>query len=125
GRTYELFGNLSAAPVLPQWVADIIDTGDEQPKAQPVPVPREAHSDARVNAYCEAAISAEISKVENAAKGGRNNTLNEAAFALGQLVGAGWKSEAEIAGLLMNAAAACGLNPVESRKTIQSGIRAG
>ncbi|NVM43200.1 bifunctional DNA primase/polymerase [Ochrobactrum intermedium] len=125
GRAYELFGNLSAAPVLPQWVADIIDTGEEQPKAQPVPVPREAHSDARVNAYCEAAISAEISKVENAAKGGRNNTLNEAAFALGQLVGAGWKSEAEIAGLLMNAAAACGLNPVESRKTIQSGIRAG
>ncbi|MCH4542732.1 bifunctional DNA primase/polymerase [Ochrobactrum sp. A-1] len=125
GRAYELFGNLSAAPVLPQWVADIIDTGEEQPKAQPVPVPREAHSDARVNAYCEAAIAAEISKVENAAKGGRNNTLNEAAFALGQLVGAGWKSEAEIAGLLMNAAAACGLNPVESRKTVQSGIRAG
>ncbi|WP_420992273.1 bifunctional DNA primase/polymerase [Brucella sp. SA075A] len=126
GRTYELFGNLVAAPVLPGWLAAIIDSSNPVPETvRPAPVTREAHSDARINAYCEGAINAEIAKVENAAKGSRNNTLNEAAFALGQLVGAGWKSEAEIFGLLMNAAASCGLNQAESRKTIQSGIRAG
>lgn len=125
GRVYEIFGNLTAAPVLPEWIAAIIETPAEVAASKPVEVKRHVHSDARINAYCEGAIAAEISKVANAPKGGRNNTLNEAAFALGQLVGAGWKSEAEISGLLANAAASCGLPEIESRKTIQSGIRAG
>lgn len=125
GRIYELFGSLSAVPVLPEWLVSILGSSAPAPVAERVHVQRQAHSDTRIEAYCEAAITSELFRVETAPQGARNNTLNQAAFALGQLVGAGWKSETEITALLANAAAVCGLAAVESRKTIQSGIRAG
>lgn len=125
GRVYELFGNLSDVPPLPDWLSTIIGAKEIEEKQAPVTVQRQNYGDARIDAYCDAAISAEISKVETAPKGSRNNTLNEAAFALGQLIGAGWKTETEITGLLSNAASTCGLPAIEAKKTIQSGIRAG
>lgn len=125
GRVYELFGSLSAVPGLPEWLTSILGSATAAPVAERVPVQRQKHSDTRVEAYCDAAITAELFRVETAPQGARNNTLNQAAFALGQLVGAGWKSETEITALLANAAAVSGLAAVESRKTIQSGLRAG
>lgn len=121
---YELFGDLAAAPVLPDWFSAILD-GEPARPVQPMAVPRTEMSDQRIRAYCDAAIAAEVAKVAGAAEGGRNNTLNEAAFALGQLVGAGFIGESEVFALLANAAAHSGLDAVESRMTIQSGLGAG
>lgn len=126
GRLYEVFGDIAEAPELPAWLSALLDVAPAvAERAAVVPVSRTEHSDARIQAYCDAAIKAETDKARSAPSGQRNNTLNEAAFALGQLVGAGWVTEGEIFALLMNAASQSGLGEVESRKTIQSGIRAG
>lgn len=123
GKTYALAGDIGAAPVLPDWFAAILDA--PEPPSKPVPVVRTQHSDARIRAYCDSAIKAETDRVSSAPSGTRNNTLNEAAFAVGQLVGASWIGEDEAFALLINAAFQCGLGEVEARKTIQSGLRAG
>ena len=123
GRLYEVFGDIAEAPELPTWLTEMLEAAPKPPA--PKPVDRTHHSDARIQAYCDAAIDAETRRAASAGEGSRNNTLNEAAFALGQLVGAGWVSEAEIVGLLENAAAECGLHASEARKTIRSGISAG
>lgn len=123
GRYYELYGNLADAPVLPDWLSAILETAPET--TAKVQVNRSQHSDARIQSYCDAAIAEETRRVATAGKGSRNNTLNEAAFSLGQLVGAGWVTEAEIAALLENAASECGLPTFEAKKTIRSGITAG
>ena len=125
GKVYELFGCLEKTPPLPEWLAEIIRNHTPEKTLEIKPVQKSLYGDERIDAYCEAAISAEISRVESAPKGARNNTLNEAAFALGQLVGAEWKTEAEISALLLNAALSSGLSQSEAIKTINSGIKAG
>jgi putative DNA primase/helicase len=75
--------------------------------------------------YAEVAFESELQRVRNAREGVRNDTLNKAAFALGQLVGAGVLDEATVEHELTNAALACGLDEKEARKTITSGLRAG
>lgn len=83
----------------------------------------------RLAAYVSHAIRCEISRVASAPDGDRNNTLNQAAFALGQFLGADWadpyidRAEIEIA--LEQAASQCGLPMTEARATIQSGLNAG
>lgn len=125
GRLYEVFGDLADAPTLPAWISELLEAEKVEPKPLRQPVQRTEHSDARIQAYCDAAIAAETDRVRCAGKGTRNNTLNEAAFALGQLVGANWVTDTEIEGFLTNAAAECGLKQPEIRKTIRSGIDAG
>ena len=126
GRTYEQFGDLAAAPVLPAWLVNLIGgTSRPEPAPAPVPVQRQQHSDARIRAYVDAAVAAETARVAQAGEGGRNHALNQAAFSLGQLVGAGWIGEAEVAGLLTNAALSAGLKHPEIRLTIRSGLNAG
>ncbi len=71
------------------------------------------------------AMEEEISRVASAGKGTRNDTLNAAAFNLGQLVGAGWISRGEVEASLSSAAASCGLAHREAMLTIRSGIDAG
>jgi hypothetical protein len=110
--------------VLPDWFSAILDMPPVE-AITPLPVIRTEISDRRIRAYCDAAIARETARVARAAPGGRNNRLNEAAFALGQLVGAGWIGESEVAALLTNAAMQSGLDAVESRMTIRSGLGAG
>jgi predicted P-loop ATPase len=83
----------------------------------------------RMNAaYARAAKDRECGEVEKAPVGSRNHTLNQAAFSLGQLVGAGL-SENEIREALFKAAEKCELVKTDGalsvRKTIESGLRAG
>lgn len=125
GSTYEQFGELENAPVLPDWLVQIIDP-DKRERPEPVRVPdARPASDERVRAYCDEAVMQEVNRVRFAGSGTRNNTLNEAAFSLGQLVGAGWVSRAEIEARLTNAAQECGLKQPEIRKTIRSGLEKG
>lgn len=86
-----------------------------------------AHADAFTraamphDAYVQAAITGEIAKLRAAQNGNRNHTLNQAAFALGQL----GLSQSELENLLMPIALDCGLTEKESRATIASGHNAG
>lgn len=79
------------------------------------------------SAYVHAAINSECEKVAKAVFGQRNDTLNKAAYALGQLVGSRWAHlDLDRASLsLYLAAMHCGLPDAEAKKTIASGLASG
>jgi len=72
--------------------------------------------------YEESAFENEINRVRGAPEGERNTALNRAAFALGQLVGAGLLDEARVRTALR---AASPLPEREAEATIESGVEAG
>jgi len=74
--------------------------------------------------YLAAALAGEVDRVCSAPKGRRNDTLNRAAFSLGQLVSAGLCEDAVVAALT-DAAAAAGLEAREISASIRSGLEAG
>jgi hypothetical protein len=82
-----------------------------------------------IEAWAQAALDAETREVASCGKGGRNDTLNKAAFSLGQLVGGGYLQEADIVSALRNAALACGLAREDgwpaTNATIRSGLSKG
>jgi len=121
-------GALVAAPPVPDWLYALIDP----PAVKPEPRRRPAAppiADARLARYADKAIAAEIDALRAAAKGGRNNQLNRSAFALGQMVGAGWIGEAAAMARLISAAQDCGLAADDGLPaclaTIRSGLRKG
>jgi hypothetical protein len=75
--------------------------------------------------YGRAALRAECERLRAAPEGNRNNTLNVAAFNLGQLVSDGRLGEGEACGGLTEAARDIGLDERETAKTIESGLEAG
>ncbi len=89
--------------------------------AQPVrPV---ADSDA-ASRYASAALTAEVERVASAAEGSRNDTLNKASFAVGQLVAGGALDAESAAAALAGAAGTAGLLEREITVTIRSGFTA-
>ena len=79
-------------PPCPPWLLALLDPPkDNPPKYQPTAAPQ---------AYVEAAMDAELRELRGAPLGQRNDQLNRSAFALGQMVGAGWldhgRAEAEL-----------------------------
>jgi hypothetical protein len=77
------------------------------------------------NKYVQKAFKTEIQSVRNALEGTRNQALNDAAFNLGQLVGAGTFEESEVHQALQNAGHAIGLDADEIVATVNSGLEAG
>ena len=79
-----------------------------------------------LDAYVRKAVEGERARVSLSVAGvNRNNALNEAAFRLGTLVGAGALLESAAVGALEEVALLKGLPADETRKTIQSGMQAG
>jgi len=77
-------------------------------------------------AYGDAALAAELARVGQAAEGTRNDTLNAAAFNLGQLVGGGELEENEVRRALLGVALGWEAKEHEpARNTIKSGLTAG
>jgi hypothetical protein len=76
-------------------------------------------------AYALAALREETRRVAAAYPGTRNDTLNRAAFSLGQLVAAGLLPPLPVLTALADAAARAGLPEEEARRTIRSGFTAG
>jgi hypothetical protein len=76
-------------------------------------------------AWARAAFQAESGKVFAATEGERNQTLNNAAFSLGQIVGAGLLARGEVEAALLAAGKAVGLGDGEIEATIASGLNAG
>jgi len=136
GRVYEPVGSLAEAPALPDWLEAILRAPgdkktipDEISPIQIRPVPALKIPEKRLSAYVQAAVDAEISALRSTPKGGRNNALNTSAFALGQMVGAGWLVQSSAESALEGAAVDNGLVHEDgwsaARKTIRSGLRAG
>lgn len=117
------------APELPAWLASILrGEGPAATKAAEPSRPATAavdRDDRRVSAYLDKAVEAECALVRSAPKGGRNNQLNQSALKLGHYVGGGHIAESTVIGALTAAASEAGLNPVETAKTIRSGLEAG
>ncbi len=110
-------------PLPPDWLIRRLDALKR--RAGPTPPP-ESNSDRRdLSKYVQVALDAEVGKVAMANQGMRNATLNNAAFALGQLIGAGAIDRFTVEGQLAEAAARCGLPERESTTTIRSGLDAG
>ena len=70
-------------------------------------------------------LDLECSKVRKAPEGTRNDALNRAAFAVGQIIGVGTLSRDEAEERLSDAAIEAGLQEREVERTIKSGIEAG
>jgi hypothetical protein len=95
------------------------------------PVPRPAGSDgSRAGRYAQAALQREAARVRTAAPHTCNDTLNRAAFNLGQLVAAGLLDADQVREVLLAAALAAPTTGHADRErkakaTIASGLRAG
>jgi putative DNA primase/helicase len=131
GATYRFvdgrgLDEVEVAPA-PAWLLALV-TGNPAAKAanglhNAIPVPA-AKLD-RARAYAEAARHQEVDRVSKAPNHQRNNTLNIAAFKLGQLLPYGILNEAHVVNDLAKAAAEIGLDESEIHPTIASGLNAG
>lgn len=117
GRRYKWLNTNTPGPA-PDWLLDQLRP---QPKREPsIPTV----SSCTNPHYLQAALNNEVEKVVGARKGARNNTLNAAAFSLGQLEEKGLlRADAEAK--LVAAAVEVGLPECASRKTFNSGWDAG
>lgn len=127
GAFYEWRGDrrISTTPMAeaPEWLIKLaIRTKPEATAPADRP---SAAIDGGSDKYVAAALIEEARRVAQAPEGQRNDTLNTAAFSLGTLVGAGALPEHLAVGNLKGAALAAGLDPVETEKTIASGMTAG
>jgi hypothetical protein len=105
---------------LPSWIIEALDTTPLASKA-----PAETAALRNTRAYTLAALTGELENVLAATPGHRNDTLNRAAFALGQLVGVLLLDQHIARDELLSAAARIGLPPAEAERTITSGLTAG
>ncbi|WKN48844.1 bifunctional DNA primase/polymerase [Nocardioides sp. Arc9.136] len=107
------------APVapMPDWLVDAL-TPEPARVAERVAAPA-------APGYAEVALRDEVRSVRNAREGTRNETLNGAAFNLGQLAAGGALHPDEVQTALLDAALTAGLDEASSRKTIKSGFDAG
>jgi putative DNA primase/helicase len=94
------------------------------PPVLPFRVPAGRAGDLRA-AYGRAALGRIVALVATAAKGTRNATLNEQAFALGRLVGAGAIEAAAAFAALRAAAAACGHLAARGARSVDDTIARG
>ncbi len=79
----------------------------------------------REQRYAAAAMEHELARLAAAVEGTRNDTLNRAAFNLGQLVAGGLLARDPVFDELERIAAGIGLGAGEIRRTIASGLAAG
>jgi Bifunctional DNA primase/polymerase, N-terminal len=123
GRAYTARGGvLPLALPLPDWIARLLTEEPPLPEtARPLPILDRAQG----RAYALAAFREETRRVALARVGTRNDTLNRAAFSLGQLVAAGLIPPLPVMTGLADAAARAGLPEDEARRTIRSGMAAG
>ena len=122
GHAYAVRNRALPAP-LPRWIATTLHKQTEPPTPGP---PALTHLDGRRgSAYAMAALHDETQRVATAVDGTRHDTLNKAAFNLGQLVGAGLLPETTVFTSLAGAARQSGLPERDIPRIIRSGMAAG
>ena len=118
GTTYEWILRITGEPPpCPPWLLELIT---KPVLLKPALVPTKAPE-----AYVRAAMEAELAALRSASTGTRNDTLNRAAYALGQMVGADWIRAGQAGAELRAAAYATGLEEPEVERTIRSGLEDG
>ena len=122
GRAYTARGRREPSP-LPSWLARLIRDSYEPPAVPPQRSP--VTDGAQGRAYAMAALRTETERVASARPGTRNDTLNRAAFSLGQLVAAGLIPPIPVITSLIDAARHAGLPEGEAVRTVRSGMEAG
>ncbi len=110
---------------LPPWIAALLQDGAATMPASTRRLPVTGRGRAWGTAYALAALREEARRVATARPGTRNDTLNRAAFSLGQLAPAGLLPPAAVIAALASAAREAGLPEGEARRTIRSGMAAG
>ena len=107
----------------PEWLLNLVAPPESKKKAKG----RSAGNHTRRTSYAEAALKAEIEAVTRASRGERNDTLNRAAFSLGQLVGGGLLDRTDVEQALRTAAADLVAEDGEAsvEATTRSGLEAG
>lgn len=123
GRRYRGNGHPDVA-LLPDWITALLGEPDSRPTQHLGPFLEVA---GRRSQYAAAALRGEVDRVLAAQPGShqRNDTLNRAAFALGQLVATGLLTEGIAWAALVEASAMIGLPVREADRTIRSGLTAG
>jgi hypothetical protein len=122
GRAYAARGQPTVAP-LPSWLAQLVRDSYVPPEGPAARLPADDRAQGR--AYAMAALRAETERVAAARPGTRNDTLNRAAFSLGQLVAAGLLPPIPVITSLIDAARYAGLPQDEAVRTVRSGMAAG
>ena len=123
GRRYAARGERLPA-ALPSWLGRLL-AGAGDPPAVPMQRFPPDGDRAQGRAYAMAALRAETGRVAAARPGTRNDTLNRAAFSLGQLVIAGLLPPIPVITGLISAARQAGLSSEEAERTVRSGMTGG
>ncbi|MGJ6968913.1 bifunctional DNA primase/polymerase [Streptosporangium sp. G11] len=119
---YHVIDSRDPAP-LPHWLTARLAPPDPPP-AGPTAATLLGQGQ-RSTRYALAALHSEVQRVKTTAPGGRNHALNTAAFALGQLIGAGLLPRPLAEDALHAAGQAAGLSAWEVLPTVRSGLDAG
>jgi hypothetical protein len=124
GCRYQWLGRIPPADP-PGWLLSLLDRS----RTPDVPVvdvaARTLPTGSPQQRYIAAALQRELASLATAVEGSRNDTLNRAAFNLGQLAGAGLIGQDQVTAQLEQVAARTGLGSAEIRRTIASGLAAG
>ncbi len=119
GRSYKWETDTREIADAPAWLLDLL-----LPKSAPAHT-QYSLSAATNNAYVDAAVDRELADLAGAPLGTRNNALNDAAFSIGTIAGAGALGEAEARALLQDVARGWGRDWSRCCKTIENGLKAG
>ena len=119
GRSYKWETDTREIADAPAWLLDLL-----LPKSAPAHT-QYSLSAATNNAYVDAAVDRELADLAGAPMGSRNNALNDAAFSIGTIVGAGALGESEARALLQDVARGWGRDWSRCCKTIENGLKAG
>lgn len=106
----------------PDWLLAMV-RGDE--KTPPTAPPSSTPADEGATPYGQKALAEELALLASAMEGERNESLNRAAFRLGQLVAGGQLERPGVEAGLFGLAVNRGLPEREARATIASGLEAG
>jgi hypothetical protein len=130
GRTYSVLEPVPVIPAAPGWLRVLLARAHQGPaparsSTAPAPASRApARGDQRGSRYGVAAMDAELEALAGTPQGRRNDALNEAAFALWQLVYGGHLDGPTAGDALLDAALRLGLGHSEAVATIKSGRKA-
>lgn len=119
GRHYRWVKNgAGVIAAAPGWLINLVLPPPPPPKPEPKPPPD------NIENYVASAAASELAELSAAQKGTRNDTLNRAAFNLGQFVKAGALPEDWARGQLEERAVGAGLSVFEAKRTIDSAFQA-
>lgn len=104
---YELLDGpeIEAAPLPPDWLVEILTSRRSAAVVAPSPRLSPRQTTGREEAYASRGLEEEARIVAATPPGARNSQLNESAFKVGRMVGAGWLPYGEARGALVSAVA--------------------